>query len=94
MIDTTEIWYISTADIPGSFLQTDYDKEEIHINMEESMVTLIEEIEPDYYKDFIYIDFCRKMHAFRSQERYIWNCRSITILLDKTLQNPRRYGLP
>ena len=55
MIDATEGRDVATADITGAFLQTDYDKGDIHINMEGEMVTLLEEIYPDYYKDFIYI---------------------------------------
>ena len=36
--------------IPGAFLKTDYDKGEIHIKMEGTMVNLLEEIYPSYYK--------------------------------------------
>ena len=41
---------ISTSDIPGGFLQTDYDKGDIHIKMEGAMVILLKYIDPDYYK--------------------------------------------
>ena len=34
MIDAMEGREVATADIPGAFLQTDYDKEDIHIKME------------------------------------------------------------
>ena len=34
MIDAMEGQEVTTADIPGAFLQTDYDKEDIHIKME------------------------------------------------------------
>ena len=54
MIDAMEGQEVATAYIPGVFLQTDYDKGDIHIKMEGSMVTLLEEIDPEYYKDFIY----------------------------------------
>ena len=43
-----EGWYVATADTPGAFLQTDYNKGDIHINMEGEMVNLLEDIEPDY----------------------------------------------
>ena len=56
MIDTMEVWDVSTADITGDLLQTYYDKGDIHINMEGAMGTQLNKIEPDYYKDFIYID--------------------------------------
>ena len=51
MIDTMEVREVSTADIPGAFLKTDYDKGDIHIKLEGAMVTLLEEIEPEYYKN-------------------------------------------
>ena len=60
MIDTMEVQDVATADIKGAFLQIDYDKGYIQINMEGEMVTLIEEIDPAYYKDFIYIDISEK----------------------------------
>ena len=56
MIDTTEDREVATTDIPGALLQTDYDKGDIHIKLEGSMVTLLEDIDPDYYTDLIYID--------------------------------------
>ena len=56
MIDATEGREVATADIPGSFLQTGYDKGDIHIKLEGAMVTLLEEIDPEYYKDFIFTD--------------------------------------
>ena len=33
MIDAMEGQEVATADIPGAFLQTDYDKEDIHIKL-------------------------------------------------------------
>ena len=47
---------VATADIPGAFLQTDYEKGYIHIKLEGAMVALLEDIDPEYYKDFIYTD--------------------------------------
>ena len=46
---------VSTSDSTVAFIQTDYNKGDIHIKMEGKTVTLIEDINPDYYKDFIYI---------------------------------------
>ena len=45
MIDMMEGRDVVTADIPGAFLHTYYDKGEIHINMQGSIVTLLEEID-------------------------------------------------
>ena len=55
MIDTMEGRYVATADIPGAFLQTKYDKGDIHIKLEGDMVNLIEDIYLWYYKYFIYM---------------------------------------
>ena len=48
MIDTTEGREVETVDIPGAFLQTDYDKGDIYIKLEGDMVTLLEDIDPEY----------------------------------------------
>ena len=53
MIYAMEGQEVATADIPGAFLQTDYDKGDIHIKLEGAMVNLLEEIDPEYYKYFI-----------------------------------------
>ena len=37
---------VSTDDVKGAFLQTNYDKEDINTNMEGMMVTKLEEIYP------------------------------------------------
>ena len=65
MIDATEGREVATTDIPGAFLQTEYDKGDIHIKLEGAMFTLLEEIDPEYYKDFIFTDKRGKkcMHA-------------------------------
>ena len=55
-IDAVEGREVATADIPEAFLQTNYDKGDIHIKLEGAVVTLIEEIDPEYYKDFIFTD--------------------------------------
>ena len=94
MIDAMEVRDVATADIKLDFLKTDYEKGGIHINMEGEMVTLLKDIEPDYYKEFIYIDSRKKMHVSRIQEGYIGNYIGITNLLDKTTQESRRNGLP
>ena len=56
MIDAIEVREVATADIPGAFLQTDYDKGDIHIKLEGDTVTPLEDIDPEYYTDFIYTD--------------------------------------
>ena len=56
MIDEMEGREVATADIPGAFLQTKYDKGDIQIKLEGDMITLLEQIDPEYYKYFIYTD--------------------------------------
>ena len=56
MIYAIEGREVATADIPGAFLQTDYDKGDINIKPKGAMVTLLEDIDPKYYKYFIYTD--------------------------------------
>ena len=56
MIDAMEGQEVATTDIPGAFLQTNYDKGDIHIKPEVAMVTLLEDTNPEYYIDFIYTD--------------------------------------
>ena len=56
MIGAMEVREVATTDIPGSLLQTDYDKIDIRIKLEGAMVVLLEDINPEYYKDFIYTD--------------------------------------
>ena len=41
MIDSTEGRYVATADIKGDFLQTDYEKRDIHIKIKGAMVNLL-----------------------------------------------------
>ena len=44
--DKMEDWDVKTSEIIGVYLQNDYYKEDIHINMEGEMVNLLEEIYP------------------------------------------------
>ena len=45
-IDAMEVRYVLNDDIPGAFLQTDYDKVDIHIKMEGKTVSLMKYINP------------------------------------------------
>ena len=56
MIDVMTDREVATTDIPRAFLQTNYGKGDIHINLEGMMATLLEDIDQDYYKYFIYTD--------------------------------------
>ena len=56
MIEAMEVQKVATTNIPEYFLQNDYAKGDIHIKLEGAMVTLLEYIDPEYYKYFIYTD--------------------------------------
>ena len=56
MIDAMEGREVATSDIPGTFLHTDYGEGYIHIKLEGFMFTLLQYIDPEYYKSFIYTD--------------------------------------
>ena len=60
MIDAMESQEVATSKIPGDFLQTDYYKGYTQIKTEGDMVTLLEDINPEYYKYFIYTDKRRR----------------------------------
>ena len=56
MIDATEGREVAITDTPGAFLETNYDNGDMHIKLEGAMVTLLEDIDPEYYKDLIFTD--------------------------------------
>ena len=56
MIDAMEGQEVATAEIPGDFLHTNYGKGDIHIKLEGAMIPLLKDINPEYYKYFIYTD--------------------------------------
>ena len=45
-----EVRDVANAEIPGAFIQTDYNKGDIHSNMDKVVVTLPKYIYPAYYK--------------------------------------------
>ena len=55
MIDTMEVQDVATGDISESFLQNDYNKGDILINMEGDIVNILKDINPSYCKYCIYI---------------------------------------
>ena len=67
-----EVRDVAITDIPGAFLQTDYDQGYIHINMQDTMVTLLEEIDLASYKYFIYIYSHRKNYIYTEPDKAIY----------------------
>ena len=54
MIDAMAGRGVSTCEIPGDLIKTDYGKGDIHISIEGAVVTLLKDINPAYNKYFIY----------------------------------------
>ena len=71
---------VATTDIPGAFLQTDYDKGDIHIKLEGAMVTLLEDIDPEYYKYFIFIDKCGRKCMYAAAKKAIYGTLEASLL--------------
>ena len=80
IIDAMEGRDVATADIPGAFLQTDYNKVDIHIKLEGAMVTLLEDIDPEYYKDFIYTDKCGRKCMYEEAKKAIYGTLEASLL--------------
>ena len=90
MIDAMEGQEVETADIPWAFLQTDYDNGDIHIKLEGDMVTLLEEIDPEYYKYFIYTDKRGMKRMYAEYKKAIYGTLEASLLfwekLSKSLE--------
>ena len=90
MIDTMEGREVATADIPGALLQTDYGKGDIHIKLEGAMVTLLEEIDLEYYKDFIFTDKRGRKCMYAEAKKAIYGTLEASLLfwskLSKSLE--------
>ena len=80
MIDTMEGRELATADIPGSFLHTEYYKGDIHIKMEGAMVTLLEEINPEYYKAFIFTDKRGRKCMYAESKKAVYGTLKASLL--------------
>ena len=85
-VDATEVWDVATADTPGAFLQTDYDKVDIHIKLEVAMVNLLEEIDLEYYKYFIYIDKRGRKCMHAESKKDIYGTLEASLLFWKNFQ--------
>ena len=79
-IDAMKGQEVATADILGAFLQTDYDKGDIQIKLEGAMVTLLEEIDPEYYKYFIYTDKLGSKCMYTESKKAIYGTLEASII--------------
>ena len=80
MIDAMEGREVATADIPGAFLQNVYDKGDIHIKLEGAMVNLLEDIDPEYYKYFIYTDKRGRKCMYEEANKAIYGTLEVSLL--------------
>ena len=71
---------VATADIPWAFLQTKYDKGDIHIKLEGDMVNLLEEIDPEYYKYLIYTNKRRRKCMYAESNKAIYGTLEESLL--------------
>ena len=90
MIDAMEGRESATADIPGTFLKTDYDRGDIHINLEGAMATLLEDIDPEYYKDLTFTDKRGRKCMYSEAKKAIYGTLEASLLfwekLSKSLE--------
>ena len=63
---------VATSGILGAFIQTDYKKGDIRTKMEREMVNLLKEIDPAFYKDFIYKDSCGNKFMYEESNKSIY----------------------
>ena len=85
MIDAMEGREVATTDIPGALLHTDYDKGDIHIKLEGDMVTLLEEIDPEYYNGFIFTDKRGSKCMYEEAKKAIYGTLEASLIFWKKL---------
>ena len=71
MVEAMEGREVSTTNIKGALPYTNYDKGDIHINLEGEMVILLKEINPNYYKYFIYKDKRGRNYTYEEAKKAI-----------------------
>ena len=80
MIDATEGREVATVDITGAVLNINYEKGDIHIKLEVAMVTLLEDTDPEYYKDFIYRDKIGSKCMYSESRKAIYETLEASLL--------------
>ena len=80
LIDAMEGQEVETSDIPGAFLQTNYDKGDIQIKLEGDMINLLKDIDPDHYKDLIYTDKSGKNCMYAESKKAIYGTLEASLL--------------
>ena len=86
MIDAMEGREVATADILGAFMQTNYNKGYINIKLKEAIVTVLEEIDPEYYKDFIFTDKRGKKRTHADSKKDIYGTLDVSLLFWKNFR--------
>ena len=80
IIDAMEVREVATSDIPGAFLHTNYDKWDILIKLVGDIVTLLEDIDPKYYKYFIYTDKYGRKCMYAEAKKDIYGTLELSLL--------------
>ena len=93
MIDTIEGREVASTNILGAILQTDYYKGDIYIKLEGDMVILLEEIDLEYYKYFIYTEYYLRKCMYAESKKAIYGTLEVSLLfwgkLSKSLEEMR-----
>ena len=80
MIDAMEGRDVATADIPGAFLQTDYNKGDTHLRIEGPMLDLLLKIEPEYYRKYIHTYPNGKRVLFAETKKAVYGTKNASLL--------------
>ena len=81
IIDAKKGREVATDNTPGDFLQTDYDKGDINIKLEGDIVTLLEDIDRGYYKDFTYTDKRGRKCMYAEAKKTIYGTLYVSVRL-------------
>ena len=80
MIDAKEGRDVATADIPGAFLQTDYDKGDTHLRIEGPMLELLTKLEPEHYRKYIHTYPDGKKVLFAEIKKAVYGTKNASLL--------------
>ena len=90
MIAAMEGQEVANTDIRGAFLQTDYEKGDIQIKLEGAIVTLLEDIDPKYYKYFIYTYKHRRKCMYAESKKAIYGTLEASLLFWENFQKAKK----
>jgi hypothetical protein len=81
-IDANKGGDVATVDIPGAFLQTEQDDDDIiHVKLRAKMATLLAEINPQKYKPYLHTEGGKPV----IEEVSIWHATGLATVLERPL---------